>query len=163
MYGQNLYYSSLVESDGAGGWREVIKPAGTPRNSLGWALTPKRMYWGTRFLYDRYQKPLLITENGMACHDAVFMDGRVHDPNRIDYTQRYLLELEKAIDEGVDVRGYFHWSLMDNFEWSEGYHERIGLVYVDYQTQERIIKDSGYWYKKVIETNGESLREKQYS
>lgn len=162
MYGQNIYYSTLVESDGKGGWQEVKKPVGYSRNALGWPLTPKSLYWVPKFLYERYKKPLLITENGMACHDAVFMDGSIHDPNRINYTQRYLLELQKAIDSGVDVKGYFHWSLLDNFEWSEGYSQRIGLVYVDYETQKRTLKDSAYWYKKVIETNGKSLEEKIY-
>lgn len=157
MYGQNLYYSTLVKSDGKGGYCKVQRPIGYPKNSLGWVISPESMYWVTQFLYDRYKTPLLITENGMACHDAVSLDGRIHDPNRINFTQRYLLELKKSIDKGVDVRGYFHWSLLDNFEWSEGYHERIGLVFVDYATQERIIKDSAYWYKKVIESNGKSL------
>ena len=91
----------------------------------------------------------------MAAHDTISLDGKVHDPNRIDYINRYLLELEKATDDGVDVRGYFMWSLMDNFEWSEGYMPRFGMIYVDY-TQKRIIKDSGYWYKEwIIEHTGD--------
>ena len=86
----------------------------------------------------------------MAAHDTISLDGKVHDPNRIDYINRYLLELEKATDNGVDVRGYFSWSLMDNFEWAEGYMPRFGMIYVDYATQKRIIKDSGYWYRDWI-------------
>lgn len=160
--GQNVYYSTPVKSDGNGGWCEVKRPVGYSRNALGWSITPKSLYWVPKFLYERYKTPLLITENGMACHDAVFMDGKVHDPNRINYTQRYLLELEKAIDSGVDVKAYFHWSLLDNFEWAEGYSQRIGLVYVDYNTQKRTLKDSAYWYKKVIATNGKSLNETTY-
>ena len=86
----------------------------------------------------------------MACHDSVSLDGKVHDPNRIDFLNRYLLELEKAVDAGVDVLGYFLWSFMDNFEWGRGYTERFGMVYVDYETQERIPKDSALWYRDWI-------------
>ncbi len=95
----------------------------------------------------------------MANVDWKSLDGKVHDPQRIDFLNRYLIELKKAIDDGVDVRGYFAWSFMDNFEWAEGYKQRFGLVHIDYDTLERTVKDSGYWYKKVIETNGGSLGE----
>jgi len=121
-------------------------------------VTPECLYWGAKFLCERYQKPLYITENGMSCHDWVSLDGKVHDPNRIDFLDRYLSQLMKASEEGVDIAGYFQWSFMDNFEWGDGYTERFGLVYVDYETQERIPKDSAYWYKTVIESNGEVLR-----
>jgi beta-glucosidase len=84
-------------------------------------------------------------------------DGKVHDPQRIDYLHRYLLSLERASDEGVDGRGYMHWSFMDNFEWACGFRHRLGLVYMDYPTQKRMPKDSASWYKKVIATNGKSL------
>ena len=93
----------------------------------------------------------------MSAHDAVSLDGKVHDPNRIDYMQRYLRELKRAAEEGIRVDAYFAWSLMDNFEWSKGYFERFGMVYVDYETQQRIKKDSAFWYQSVIESNGENL------
>jgi beta-glucosidase len=99
----------------------------------------------------------VITENGLSCRDWVSVDGKVHDAARIDFTTRYLRELHRAIAEGVDVRGYFHWSILDNFEWAEGYKQRFGLVFVDYPTQQRIIKDSGYWYRDVIASNGAVL------
>ena len=83
-------------------------------------------------------------------------DGRVHDPNRIDFLASYLRELGRAADE-IDLRGYFQWSLLDNFEWEKGYSERFGIVYVDYETQKRTMKDSAYWYRHVIETNGAEL------
>ena len=98
-----------------------------------------------------------ITENGLSCTDSIHLDGKVHDPARIDFTHRYLLALRRAIDSGVDVRGYFHWSLLDNFEWSEGYNERFGLIYLDYATGKRTPKDSAAWYAKVAETNGKNL------
>ena len=81
----------------------------------------------------------------------------MHDPNRIDFLARYLGQVKKAKEDGVDIRGYFQWSLMDNFEWACGYNERFGLIYVDYNTQKRILKDSAYWYQTTIKTNGENL------
>jgi beta-glucosidase len=118
------------------------------------------MYWGPRFMYDRYKLPLVITENGLATRDQVFLDGKVHDPQRIDYMHRYLAELGRAIKDGVPVTGYYAWSLLDNFEWADGYKQRFGLVYVDYQNQKRVPKDSFDWYKKVIATNGRGLGDK---
>ena len=85
------------------------------------------------------------------------LDGAVHDPQRIDFVARHLRNLGKAIDEGINVQGYFQWSIMDNFEWAEGYRERFGLIYVDYRTQQRIAKDSARWYHDVIQSNGANL------
>ncbi len=99
----------------------------------------------------------LYTENGQSCNDRIYADGKVHDADRIDYVSRYLSELRKAIDEGVPVRGYLHWSFLDNFEWSYGYDERFGMVYVDYLSQRRIMKDSALWYKEVIKSNGKTV------
>lgn len=130
---------------------------GSPRTAMGWNITPDILYWCCRFFYERYGKPLMITENGMACYDLVSLDGQVHDPVRIDFIHRYLLGLKKAVEEGIPVLGYQYWSIMDNFEWTEGYDKRFGLIYVDYQTQERTLKDSAYWYGNVIRQNGENL------
>lgn len=137
----------------------VERYAGFPRTAMDWPITPEAIGWTLRFLYERYNLPLYVSENGISCSDIVSLDGKVHDSNRIDFVTRYLLEVEKAINSGADVRGYFHWSFMDNFEWGHGYKERFGLVFVDYRTQERIIKDSGYWYKTIIESNGEKLKQ----
>ena len=82
----------------------------------------------------------MITENGMANGDFIMLDGNVHDPQRTDYLVRYLMELKRAMDDGVPVIGYQYWSVMDNFEWAEGYDKRFGLVYVDYNTQKRTSK-----------------------
>jgi beta-glucosidase len=130
---------------------------GFPRSLFGWACTPDALYWGPRFFHERYGVPIVITENGMSCHDWVGIDGMVHDPQRIDFTHRYLLELRRVAAEGVDVRGYFHWSLMDNFEWADGYKQRFGLIHVDFPTGTRTLKDSASWYRKVIESNGANL------
>ena len=99
----------------------------------------------------------MITENGMAEHDWVALDGKVHDTYRIDYTHRYLREYKRAFEDGIPLLGYFHWSLLDNYEWNLGYTQRFGLVYVDYTTLKRTIKDSAYWYRDVIAANGENL------
>ncbi|MGN1022297.1 MAG: GH1 family beta-glucosidase [Lachnospiraceae bacterium] len=157
FYGQNIYNGWCVRADADGNPVTVDREPGSARTATGWPVTPKALYWGPRFLYERYQKPLYITENGVSCCDWVSLDGKVHDPGRIDFTQRYLRELRRAADDGVDVRGYFHWSLLDNFEWADGYTQRFGLIYVNYKTQQRIPKDSFYWYQQVIRTNGASL------
>jgi len=130
---------------------------GIPRTASGWPITPNALYWASRFLTERYHAPLLITENGMANLDFVMHDGKVHDPQRIDYLTGYLGGLKRAADEGLPVLGYCYWSILDNFEWAEGYDKRFGLVYVDYRTQQRIPKDSAYWYAEVIRQNGEML------
>ncbi|MGF1451481.1 MAG: GH1 family beta-glucosidase [Opitutales bacterium] len=131
---------------------------GHPRTLFGWPVTPGALYWGPKFFYERYGSPIVITENGLSCMDWVALDGQVHDPQRIDFTTRYLRELRRAAEAGTDVRGYFHWSLMDNFEWAEGYKHRFGLIYVDYLNgQKRTVKDSGCWYRGVIESNGAKL------
>lgn len=156
FYGQNIYHAWPVKAKGDG-WERVLLPPGAAKTAMDWPITPDCTYWCSRFLYERYGKPVIISENGMSAHDAVSLDGAVHDPNRIDYLHRHLLALRRAADEGVDVAGYFEWSLLDNFEWAYGYNDRFGIVYVDYQTQKRIPKDSAYWYKTVMEQNGENL------
>lgn len=156
VYAQNLYNGKCVRM-GQDGRPELVKRGpGFPRTANGWPVTPECLYWAPKFLCERYKKPLYITENGLSCHDVVSLDGKVHDPNRIDFLARYLGQLKRAAG-GIDLRGYFQWSLMDNFEWEKGYSERFGLVYVDYQTQQRILKDSAGWYAEVIRTNGEGL------
>lgn len=156
FYAQNMYNGYCVTS--VDGKRQIVNPEpGHPRTATDWWVTPEVLYWGPKFLYERYKTPFIITENGMSCHDAVSLDGKVHDPNRIDYINRYLLKLKQAADDGVDVRGYFVWSMMDNFEWALGYSQRFGIVHVDFATQKRTPKDSFYWLKDVIKTNGENL------
>jgi beta-glucosidase len=133
--------------------------AGSPRSDCGWDILPEIMYWGPKFLYERYRKPVIISECGIALPDHRFLDGKVHDPGRIDFLQRYLSELERGYREGVPVAGFFHWSLLDNFEWADGFSKRFGLVYVDYQSQERIKKDSFAFYRDLIkhyDSKGES-------
>lgn len=151
--GLNIYRGTNVSA----AYGTVSDKVGAPITDIGWSITEKALYWGPKFFYERYGKPIMITENGRSCHDLVSLDGKVHDPDRIDYLARYIKELKKAADDGVEIDGYYVWSILDNFEWAEGYKERFGIVYVNYETFERIIKDSGVFYKNIIETNGEEL------
>lgn len=156
FFGCNIYHGIPVEEiDG-----EIVvgkAPVGSPKTDMNWPVTPEALYWGPKFFYERYKKPIIVTENGVALKDWVMEDGKVHDPGRIDFLSRYIKQLGRAVSEGVKVEGYFVWSIMDNLEWAQGYEKRFGLVYIDYESQERIIKDSGHWYKKVIATNGKDL------
>ena len=143
--GLNIYNGHEVNSDG------IVKHGiGFARTALKWPVTPEVLCWGPVFMYERYKLPIIITENGFSCNDHIFLDGKVHDADRIDYLTRYINELSKAIDAGTDVIGYFHWSFTDNFEWHSGYNERFGLVYIDYATGRRIPKDSFRWYSQLI-------------
>ena len=155
--GINTYTGNPVKAGKDGNPEQVPFEPGVPISSIRWPITPAALKYGPKFLTERYNTPIIYTENGMANYDFVHLDGKVHDPQRIDYLNRYLLALKESIDEGSNVIGYFCWSLMDNFEWEEGYRERFGLIHVDYTTLQRTIKDSGYWYGEVMKTNGASL------
>jgi beta-glucosidase len=152
--GVNIYQGAYVKA-GVDGAPQLCPPVpGTPTTTMEWKVTPQALYWGPKFFYDRYRLPIYITENGMSNGDWVHLDGRVHDPQRIDFVNRYLREYARAIRDGVDGRGFFHWSFLDNFEWADGFAKRFGLVHVDYATQKRTVKDSGHWFKLVVESNG---------
>ena len=156
FYAYNLYNASGY---GAPNQRVPNHRAypGYPRTAMDWPITPEGLYWAARFCHERYGLPLMVTENGMANVDFKMMDGKVHDPQRIDFVRRYLLGYKRAADEGIPLLGYQYWSIMDNFEWAFGYNRRFGLIYVDYVTQERTLKDSAYFYSEVLKTNGENL------
>lgn len=155
FFGVNLYQSANYQEHP--GQVNPLRYPGMCQGANGWAVTPEVMYWLPKFFYERYHLPVMITENGLSCADVVMLDGKVHDPQRIDYIHRYLKELKRAAEEGIPVIGYQMWSIMDNFEWADGYDPRFGLIYVDYRTQERILKDSAYAYAELIRTNGENL------
>ena len=128
-------------------------PQPGPYTAMGWNIDPSGM---TELLTDigtRYPTlPLMVTENGAAFYDTVSDDGRVHDADRVSYLHDHIDAVGKAIDAGVDVRGYFLWSLLDNFEWAWGYDRRFGIIHVDYDTQQRTLKDSALWYAELIRT-----------
>ena len=126
---------------------------GYPVTGFGWPVVPdglRELLVSLRDGYGDALPPVFITENGCAYDDEPDEAGEVHDPERIDYLDGHLRAIGRAVDEGVDVRGYFTWSLMDNFEWAEGYTKRFGLVHVDYPTQRRTRKDSFGWYRDLI-------------
>ena len=155
--GQNIYNGYIIRAGADGEPEFVPLPDGSPKTAAGWPVNPECLYWDIKFIYERYKLPIYITENGMSCHDIVSADGQVHDPNRITFLDRYLSALQCAADEGVDIRGYFLWTFLDNFEWEKGFSERFGIVHVDFATQKRTAKDSAFWYQKVMESNGKIL------
>ena len=115
---------------------------------------PEALYWGPRMLQEVWGvKEIYITENGTSSADVPAADGIVYDTDRIMYLRNYLSQLQRATSEGVPVKGYFLWSLLDNFEWADGYHNRFGIHYVDYATQTRTPKLSAQFYKAVIAGN----------
>lgn len=139
---------------------EQVYPEGNEYSGM-WEIFPEGLYVLLQRLQKEYLAPmgeaaptLWITENGVPVPDGLDFDGRVRDERRIRYLKNHLFQVHRAIQEGVPVKGYFHWSFMDNFEWAWGYSQRFGLVYVDYKTQKRIVKDSGWWFARVMEENG---------
>jgi beta-glucosidase len=147
-FGANIYSGNHVRATADNGFADV-KKNDLPETAMGWPVTPEALYWGPKFFYERYQLPVVVTESGMANDDRV-RDGKIYDRERIDFLYSYLSEYARAIKDGVPALGYFLWSLLDNFEWAEGYSKRFGIVYVDYETQQRIPKYSAYWYKALI-------------
>ena len=127
------------------------------KNSLGWVNDGRCLYWTIRFFHERYALPIMVTENGLCDDDLTVTDDRIPDEKRVNYISEYLGNVKRAVDEGIPVLGYQYWSLMDNFEWAEGYTPRFGIIHVDFDTQKRILKDSAYVYKRIIDTNGSGL------
>ena len=159
--GVNYYARRVVRAPRPGEQAEfawVVRTettTGIPTSDLGWEMTPPVLRDLLIHLRDTYRGPtILVTENGCSLNDEIAPDGGVRDPRRIAFFDGHLRAVEEAIDAGVDVRGYFAWSLLDNFEWAEGYGPRFGIIYVDYPTQRRIPKDSAAWYRDVIARNG---------
>jgi len=158
--GINLYFRTIVAEnpDDPGLGARAVGPVGGregPRTDFGWEVWPDALYQMVmRVTRDYEGPPIEITENGCAYDDGLDAHGRVNDTRRIDYYRGYLSALARAIEEGADVRGYHAWSLLDNFEWSEGYAKRFGLVHVDFSTGRRTPKESGRWYGRVAAEGG---------
>lgn len=149
--GLNMYFPLWCESDGAGGFRIIPFPDNYPKMNISWLrFGPDVTYWGTRFTNELWNKEVYITENGCAAGDDTVVDGQIKDTDRIVFFRHYLRSAARAVKEGYPLKGYFHWSLLDNFEWNEGYSARFGLIHVDYATQKRTPKLSFDWYKQVI-------------
>ena len=151
----NLYRGFYIEKTVDGIKRKPVTPT-DDFSAMDWAVTPEAVDYLIRYYYDRYKMPIILSENGVALSEWKTLNGDIPDDMRIDYMKRHI-ERVKKMSEKYPVKGYFYWSFMDNFEWALGYSKRFGLVYVDYETLDRIPKKSAYWYKKVIETNGENL------
>jgi beta-glucosidase len=153
--GVNFYLRQVVRANKESDFFGVdgVDTPGTPTTGMGWEINPEALADLLIRVNHDYKVPeYFITENGSAWDDDE-IDGSVNDINRIDYLEKHLSAMEVAIDKGVPIRGYFAWSLLDNFEWTHGYSKRFGLVYINFQNQSRIIKESGKWYARRIQIN----------
>ena len=151
--GVNHYHSMLAQADASEpGGIKIHQAQPNHQSNWGWPNTPDALYEILKRVSAEYSSlPIYITENGITLDDYVDPNGEVSDPDRIDYLNGYINAIGRAAGEGVEVRGYFAWSFMDNFEWAEGYSKRFGLVYIDFATQKRIPKRSAGWYRDLIQ------------
>lgn len=151
-FGVNHYSPTYVKSDPAapGGLAQAKPPEGAPVTMMGWEIAPKAFAQTLIQEYARYQLPIVVTENGVADRAGVGPDGDVDDGLRIDYLAKYIGAVASAVESGARVDGYFVWSLIDNFEWAEGYEPRFGVVHVDFETQKRTPKKSFAWLAAEI-------------
>jgi beta-glucosidase len=147
--GINFYSRNLISAA-----QKIEKVPGSEYTEMGWEVcAPALRRMLVKINNDYHLPPIYITENGSAFKDEISADGKIHDPRRLDYLKQHFIQTRLAMQDGVDVRGYFVWSLLDNFEWGHGFTKRFGLVHVDFETQKRIVKDSGEWYAEVIRIN----------
>ncbi len=157
--GINLYTPTYVRADSSksseSGYALVQQPASYPHMLSPWlTIGPEALYWAPRLVAEVWKvREIYITENGASSTDAPAPDGHIYDTDRVMYLRNYLTQLHRAVSEGVPVKGYFLWSLLDNFEWADGYGKRFGIVYVDFATQKRIPKLSAAFYRQVIASN----------
>ena len=155
--GLNVYEGSYVRAaENAAGYELVDPPASYPTMYSPWLrVTPETIYWSPRLVTEIWgTKALYITENGASSKDVVAPDGHVYDTDRLMFLRAYFAQLQRATAEGIPLKGYFLWSLLDNFEWADGYEKRFGIVYVDFKTQRRIPKLTAEFYKETIVKNG---------
>jgi len=154
--GVNNYSRMVVRDNSAqpGGIEFVAPVPGASYTVMGWEVYPTALGALLVKLHKEYGVPsLLVNENGAAVDDVVGSDGEVSDPRRIEYLREYIQAVGRVLEQGVPIQGYLVWSLLDNFEWAEGYSKRFGIVYVDYATQQRTVKESGHWYAALIEAH----------
>ena len=152
--GENYYTPTFVAHDPAGEWPRVrwVDHPDAEKTAMGWEVFPKGLSDMLTRLYNDYRLPLYVSENGAAYDDPDHVSGnQVHDSERTSYYQGHLNAVQHALTRGADVRGYFAWSLMDNFEWAFGYDKRFGIVHVDFETQRRTLKGSAEWYRDFVE------------
>jgi beta-glucosidase len=153
--GINYYTRSIVRNEPGFPFVQAVPVMPKDREySMMWEIYPPGIYELIRRVWEDYHPPyMLVTENGVPVPDGVDFDGRVRDQRRIAYLREHIAQVHRAVAEGLPVKGYLAWSLLDNFEWALGYQMRFGLIYVDFDTQVRTIKDSGYWFQQVIHNN----------
>ena len=155
--GLNAYTPVYVRADGRdpAGFTEIPYPASHPCMDLPWLrLGPEVMYWGPRLLKEVWNvDAVIISENGCPAQDTRATDGEIYDTDRVMYLRHHLIAAQRAVSEGWPLKGYFVWSLLDNLEWTYGYAKRCGIVYVNYETLERIPKLSAKFYREVISRN----------
>jgi len=156
--GLNIYTPTYVRST-AGGYEALPMPANFPRMASDWLkVGPECLYWGPKLVQEAWKpRAMYITENGCSAADQVTAQGEILDTDRIMYLRNCIGQMRKARNEGADIKGYFVWSLLDNFEWADGYGKRFGVIYVDYQTQKRTPKLSAQFYSSVIASRGAGL------
>ncbi|MDR3734161.1 MAG: GH1 family beta-glucosidase [Acidobacteriaceae bacterium] len=156
FFGANVYTTtSVMAADNEAGYLEVPRPASYPRMNSPWLyVAPEALYWTPRLMAKVWNvKEILITENGCSCNDTLH-EGKVLDTDRVMFLRQYLTQLQRCVSENVPVKGYFLWSLLDNYEWTDGYSKRFGIHYVDFETQKRTPKLSADFYRMVIAQNG---------
>ncbi|HUZ05079.1 MAG TPA: family 1 glycosylhydrolase, partial [Acidobacteriaceae bacterium] len=154
--GVNIYQPTYIRADDSEqGYAVVPPPSSYPHMYSPWlTIGPEAIYWGPKLIADLWKvKEMYITENGTSSSDTLAPDGQVYDTDRVMFLRNYLTQLQRAIADGVPVKGYFLWSLLDNFEWADGYSKRFGITYVDFKTQKRTPKLSAAFYKQVIQEN----------
>ncbi|MCH1624543.1 GH1 family beta-glucosidase [Fredinandcohnia quinoae] len=151
FFGVNYYSRGLVEFNSASDFLFGYAHSEYDKTSMGWDVSPKEFQELIHYLRANYTDlPIVITENGASYPDQLMPDGSVHDSERTSYIQQHLQAIAELNDEGMNISGYFVWSLLDNFEWAFGYNKRFGIVYVDFETQKRTLKDSAKFYRDVV-------------
>jgi beta-glucosidase len=163
LLGVNYYHPVRIGAEGRSAWpgtdrARVVEPPG-PRTVMGWPIEASGLTRLLVRLHEDYRLPLVVTENGTSGHDVVGLDGAAHDPHRVAFLRDHVQAVADALSAGADVRGYYVWSFLDNFEWAWGYEKRFGIVHVDYGTQVRTPKDSALWYRDLIARGGAAVEE----
>ncbi|WP_349409243.1 GH1 family beta-glucosidase [Pseudalkalibacillus sp. SCS-8] len=157
FFGINYYSRGIVEFSAANDFLTKGAHSDYEKTGMGWDIAPDEFKDLIRRLRNEYTNlPIFITENG-AAYDDQLVEGKVHDEKRTEYIEKHLQAVYELNEEGMNIQGYFLWSLLDNFEWSFGYDKRFGIIYVNYETQERIWKDSALWYADVVKNRGTVL------
>jgi beta-glucosidase len=160
--GVNYYLRLVVRDNPSAGplGASAVLPPNCRTTAMGWVIYPEGLREILSWVRNRYgNPPVYITENGAAFDEVAQPNGAVDDPQRVQYLREHLQAARQAVVEGVDLRGYFVWSLLDNFEWQHGFSKRFGIVHVDFETQQRLPKTSARFYSRVIRSNGAALED----